>query len=228
MRAISITVVALLLGAASLSARAAELQPPTDDQGRFWLYGERQDEAGAWIPYPEVAVWSGWMPENVTDLLDKDQTSLTCTEQPRTGKLCWRTVLKKWVAPYWCGIAWFTKDQGTPWKAPDDTWPAYDLSKATKLVFWARGAEGDEMIQVKIGILSDKGRYGDQSGFPIATDWLKLTTQWKEYEVPLGDDADRLKRIVNPFTLILSRDSQIDARQGLTIYIDDIYYVIGR
>ena len=212
-------------------AAAADVEPmapPVDADGHFWVYGEVANDNGSFVARPETAVASGWMPGEVMSILDEEQTSIKCTEQPHAGNVCWRVVVKNWVDPYWCGIAWFTKDGAKDKKfEPDEAWPSYDLSRAKKLVFWAKGAEGDEVFQVKIGILYDKGPYGDQSRFPIASKWLKATAEWKRYEVPLTDYSSRLKRIVNPFCLILSRDTQGDNRNGMTLFLDDIYYEIA-
>lgn len=187
------------LGLAVAAFAEGELAPPVDAQGRFWIYGEIPDATGNFVARPETAVPSGWMPAEVLDILDEAQTSIKCAEQPHTGNVCWRVVVKRWAPPYWCGIAWFTKDGGNDRIfEPDATWPAYDLSRAKKLVFWARGAEGDEVLQVKIGILTDK-TLGDRTTFPIASKWLRLTSQWTRYELLLTDYADRLTHIVIRF-----------------------------
>ena len=81
--------------------------------------------------------------------------------------------LKQWAGIYWQHPAnnWGDKKGG------------YNITGATKLTFWARGANGYEIIsEVKIGGIS-----GDYSDTDVA--WLKkikLTGSWKKYTIDLS------------------------------------------
>ena len=99
-----------------------------------------------------------------------------------------------------------------------------DLSKAKKLVFYAKGEKGGEQIQVKAAIASDK-QYGDSALLPLTSDWLKLEKDWKRYEISIKD-ASQLTRVITPFALIANKS--YNPSEHITFYVDEIYYELSK
>jgi len=126
--------------------------------------------------------------------------------------------------PLWCGVV--AASQADYWgKEPSDS--AFDLSRARKLVFYARGDRGGETIQVKVAIAGDQ-KFGDSAPIPAATPWLKLGKQWKRYE--LSVEKLDLSRVITPFAVVTSK-AQNDRNSDSTevkFYLDHIYFVMGR
>jgi hypothetical protein len=101
--------------------------------------------------------------------------------------------------------------------------PGLDLSKAKKLIFYAKGEKGGEEIQVKAAIASDK-EFGDSALVPIVSDWLRLEKDWKRYEIKV--DGSQLNRVITPFTLISNIDHNLGG--SITFYVDEIYYELSK
>jgi len=110
---------------------------------------------------------------------------------------------------------------GVYWLAPANNWAkikgaGYDLSESTKLTFWAKGERGGERIaELKIGGIV--GPYPDTDSANLQG--LKLTDEWKKYEIDLtGKD---LRHIVGGFMFAVRR---MDNGRGATFYLDEIRY----
>ena len=122
----------------------------------FYVYADRSSMNNHFIP-------SGWLGDYGD--LKYDGAS---KEDPYLGDTCIKIVYSgkasngaRWAGIYWQYPAnnWGTVDKG------------YDLSKATKLTFWARGAKGGERIEEFkmggiMGEFSDSDAAGDRSGHP--------------------------------------------------------------
>lgn len=122
--------------------------------------------------------------------------------------------------PNWVGLVVpVQQDYWGEWEAR-----GLDLSKAKKLIFYAKGEKGDEQIQVKAAIASDK-QYGDSALIPVTSPWLTLEKDWKRYEISI-EDGSQLKRVITPFALIANKSYN----QGglITFYVDDIYYELSK
>ena len=121
--------------------------------------------------------------------------------------------------PTWAGVVLPVQpDYWGEWDAA-----GLDLSKATKLVFYARGEQGGEQIQVKAAIAGDKP-YGDSALFPVSTTWIKLDKDWKRYEVPV--DGSQLSRVITPFAVIVNKPYNPSGKG--TVYLDEIYYEMAQ
>lgn len=212
-------ILALMLTSFSLADQLVK-KPRKDADGRFWVYREKEDQL-PFIPH-------GWMPEECVQMIILD---IWYPKDPHDGKNCIAVTFEWKKDPWWCGIAWMTweKDkQGKPWWGQDDSGPVYDLTGTKRLVFFSRGKNGNERIQVKIGILCDKP-FGDvikKDGVkiekPIESDWLTLTEEWREYTLDL--EGFDLEKIANGFTLVSERRQQADEAAPVSFFIDDIYY----
>lgn len=178
---------------------------------RFFVYRDADsDENHGW--------WTMYMPDSKThegadEMLD---ISFVHEDDPNTGETCVRVNLKKWVKPYWAGIAAVCEPdfQGT-----EPTEEAFDLRRMKRLVFYARGEQGGEMIQVQAAILG-KEPHGDSSRKPAKTKWIRLRKGWKKYEVDVG--RIDLRRVVSPFCFVI--DKGHNRGDSFTFYLDDIYF----
>ena len=113
---------------------------------------------------------------------------------------------------------------GIYWQSPPNNWGnrkgGYDLTGFNKLVFKARGELGGEVInQVKVGGMG----MGAEVAYPDSSEKeagpIQLTSKWQEYSLNLaGLD---LSYISGGFCVVFSADH---APQGMTIYLDDIYF----
>ncbi len=129
---------------------------------------------------------------------------------PHSGKTCLQ-------AEYQTGADW----GGVLWQSPANDWDGQkpggaDLTGATHLEFWVRGAKGGETVNFVLGVLDGNQLYRDTAKGELKG--VKLTNQWKKMTIPLkGHDLSRIK---TGFGWSL-------AGQGnpVTFYLDDIRYV---
>ena len=132
---------------------------------------------GAAINGPWAA--SGWMGN--TAKLKMDEAS---TENPKVGKEC--TKISFQSESGWAGVVW--QHPAGDW---GDTPGGFDLTGATKLSFWARGAEGGEKVSIGIGNIGNDKRYHDT--FSGKRD-LTLTSEWQQFKIDLtGKNLTRIK-----------------------------------
>ena len=149
---------------------------------------------------------SGWMGDVAN--LELDQS---CSQSMHEGKTCIKLRYNADGLKQWAGIYW---------QHPANNWGdkkgGYNITGATKLTFWARGANGYEVIsEVKMGGIS-----GDYSDTDVA--WLKtikLTGSWKKYTIDLSKSD--LSSISGGFCIVFSKK---DNPKGCTIFLDDIRY----
>lgn len=162
----------------------------------FYVYGDNGGNFAA----------SGWMGDYQSMTLSE-----YCTETPAVGDTCMKvkyditTSRKVWAGIYWQNPPnnWGNEDGG------------YDLSDATKLVFWARGENGGEIVNFKTGGIS--GSYPDSAFVVLGT--ITLSKEWREYEIDLrGHD---LSYISGGFVWVAKQDQN---PKGCTIYLDEIRY----
>lgn len=84
---------------------------------------------------------------------------------------------------------------GVVWQHPANDWGArpggFDLTGASKLTFWARGAEGGEKVVFGVGIIDTTTRWYDTTKTTLD---VTLTKEWTSYTIPLTDrDLARIK-----------------------------------
>ena len=162
--------------------------------------------------------WTNWMPPEAGATF---RLNLVDPSNPHSGSTCVRIDVQLEHRPNrnWGGIVVAS--------CPDcwglhPTEPAYDLRHATKLVFYARGGQGGERIQVKVAVAGDKP-HGDSAVQPAATGWITLTSMWQQYELRL--EGVDLHRVVTPFAVVT--DKAHNPGGPFTFYLDDIYFPIG-
>ena len=141
-------------------------------------------------------------------------------KNPYSGKSCIKIsytpnkfidIYNRWVGVYWLNPAlnWgFVPDAG------------YDLTGASKVIFYAKGEKGDELIYFEIGGIN--GQYPDSCKTGKVK--VELTTEWKKYEIVLRDSLD-LSYVIGGFCFVIDETLNHD---GAIFYLDDIYYYSGK
>ncbi|MBU1999146.1 MAG: hypothetical protein ABIG46_06615 [Candidatus Omnitrophota bacterium] len=167
----------------------------------FYVYADRSSINNHFVP-------SGYMGDH-GDL----KYSGASKEDPYLGDTCIKLVYTDKVSQ---GARW----AGIYWQNPPNNWgtidAGYDLSKATKLTFWARGAKGEERIEeFKIGGLM--GEYSDSDIAIVGP--VILNKEWTQYTIDLkGKD---LSYIIGGFCWATNVDAN---PEGATFYLDEIRY----
>jgi len=177
----------LLVGAAAYAQSKATLP--------FVIY----DEAGGKVPY----IASGYM-GNTGQISIADDS----TEKPHSGKTCMKVQYK--ANDQWGGVVW---------QSPANDWGnapgGYDLTGAKKLTFWARGEKGGEEVTFSFGLIGADKPYHDKAKGD--TGKVKLTTDWKQYEIDLKDKD--MSSVKTGFCWVVGGQGQ-----PLNFYLDDIKF----
>lgn len=191
------------------------LEPPEPDSGivkpsgpKWYIY----QDADSILNHGE---WTNWMAER--DPGRMMELSFVDSQNPYSGLTALR-VNANFQHSSWGGIA--VASEPNYWgETPSDF--AYDLRNARRLVFYARGENGGEMIRIKVAIAGDQP-YGDSAKSPAATRWIRLTRDWQRYELSLqGCD---LRRVITPFVFVTDRAH--NEERAITFYLDEIYFEI--
>lgn len=107
---------------------------------------------------------------------------------------------------------------GVYWQYPDGNWgdePGKSLIGAKEITFWARGENGDEIVEFKAGGISGK-QYEDT--LDVSLGKIQLSTDWQKYVINLSDQD--LSNVVGAFACnIVASDN---GSQNVTIYIADL------
>jgi len=167
----------------------------------FYVYSDRSSVRNHYIP-------SGWMGDT-SDIKYEGSSK----EDPYLGDSCIKIIYnaKKAQGAGWAGIFW--QNPANNWGTTDG---GYDLSKATKLTFWAKGAKGDERIEeFKVGGIM--GEFSDSDSSVIGP--VKLNKEWTQYTIDLkGKD---MSYIIGGFCWAANVDNN---PEGATFYLDEIKY----
>lgn len=154
-------------------------------------------------PSPWIA--SGYMGNAGQIAMDPNYTI-----QPHAGKTCLRVEYR--AADQWGGVVW--QDPANDW---GDAAGGYNLTGATALEFYARGAAGGEVVNFGFGVLGIDAKHPDSGSGKLNE--LRLTGEWRKYRIELGSDVD-LRRIKTGFFWSLGGQGQ-----PVTFYLDDIRFV---
>ncbi|MFN8589294.1 MAG: glycoside hydrolase family 2 TIM barrel-domain containing protein [Candidatus Eisenbacteria bacterium] len=122
---------------------------------------------------------SGWMGDHTSLTMDARSTG-----QPHAGATCVKFSYARLEG--WCGVAW--QDPPNDWgRLPG----GYDLSGATRLSFWVRGAQGGERVKFGFGMIGADQKYGDTAKGERE---VTLSREWTRVEIPAkGRDLRRIK-----------------------------------
>jgi hypothetical protein len=172
------------------------------------------------ISLDALAIPAGWMSggDNPADFISLTASSSNCN----TGADCLQVTYiagKVWGGIYWwppaCGEsgtaeAWDNVRRGT---CGVNMLEAYNLSSVTRLSFWARGDQGSEVIEFKIGGADVEPMPGR------ATGKVTLEREWKQYEISL-ENMD----LTNAVGLFLWVAADASNPNGAVFYLDDIQF----
>jgi hypothetical protein len=185
-----------------------EADPQMKPEGRkreampFYVYADRSSPGNHFIP-------SGWMPGPGTN---KDiKYDGACKEDPYLGDTCIKVQYNDVSGNRWAGMYW--QHPANNWGTVD---AGFDLAKAAKLTFWARGAKGGEHIETfKVGGLS--GEFSDSDSAEIGP--VVLNKEWTQYSIDLkGKD---MSYVIGGFCWSTNIDNN---PEGATFYLDEIKY----
>jgi len=167
----------------------------------FYVYADRSSVSNHFI----ASGWMGDFGDIKYDGASKDDPYLgdTCIKIIYSGKA---SNGARWAGIYWQNPAnnWGTVDKG------------FDLSKAVKLTFWARGAKGGERIEeFKAGGIM--GEFSDSDAAGIGP--VILNKEWVQYTIDLkGKD---FSYIIGGFCWATNVDVN---PEGATFYLDEIKF----
>jgi hypothetical protein len=152
---------------------------------------------------------SGWMGDWGDIKLD-----VASTDNPHSSPLCLKVTYLGMGSQ---GNDW----AGIYWQYPTNNWGdktgGRDLTGATMLTFWARGANGGEKGEFKVGGIT--GMYPDSIQPVVAIGIITLSSEWQQYTIDLtGKD---LSHVVGGFCWVTNKDQNPN---GCTFYLDDIKY----
>ena len=149
---------------------------------------------------------SGWMGDYRDILLN-----LNHKENAYSGKSCIKITYsaKGSRKVYWAGIMW-------QYPANNDgvVDAGLDLNSAGKLVFWARGEKGGEIID-SFGLGGAIASYPDSDSVSLSP--IVLSREWKKYEIDLRQYD--LRYISSFFSWVASKSKNL---KGMTFYLDEI------
>jgi len=112
----------------------------------------------------------------------------------------------------WAGIYWL--EPANNW---GDEKAGFNLTGAKKLVFWARGEKGGEVVTFKMGGIGMGHPYPDSDS--ASSDPITLTKDWKEYAIDLT--AKDLSHIIGGFAWVgTAKENQ----SNITFYVANVYY----
>jgi hypothetical protein len=149
---------------------------------------------------------SGWMGDT-EDITFDDSHRI----DPRSGSSCTKITYSPKGPQKWAGIYWLSKENNWGYHC------GYDLTGATKLTFWARGENGGEQVEFKIGGVL--GNCPDSIQPAKSTGGVTLKKEWQEFTIPL--EGEDLSNIVGGFCWVAKKDNN---PSGCTIYLDEITF----
>ena len=174
----------------------AQIAPGKTATLPFYIYKNKSSPENHYVA-------SGWMGKTSAVKMNEDWQ-----DNPHSAPSCLQCQYMD--SSEWGGIVW--QDPANDWGDRDGGW---NLAGATKLVFWARGDKGGEVVAFKFGVLGQEKKFFDSASGGL--DGVTLTPDWKEYTIDLT--GKNLARIKSGFCWSV-------AGQGapLTFYLDDIRF----
>ena len=160
--------------------------------------------------YEDGRIETAYIPSGFMGSVANIAMKFDSTDNPHSGKTCLKAEYKR--TSDWGGVLW---------QSPSGDWDGVrpgglNLSGATHLEFWVRGAKGGEVVNFVFGVLDGDQPYGDTAKGELKN--VKLKSQWQKMSFPL--DGLDLGRIKTGFGWSLA--GQADP---VTFYLDDIRYV---
>ena len=192
----------------------------------FYIFKDRGSRENHYIPsgwmgdFGDIKLNPGWSKgvKKPAKLLTKQEKA--SMKKKKGGKKNADTCIQiKYSAERKQGAGW----AGIYWQHPANNWGdkrgGYDLSKYSKLTFFAKGSSGGEVIdKFFIGGITGQTEEGDSDEASISP--VELTKDWKRYTIDLaGLD---LSHIIGGFGFAANSDANPD---GFVIYVDEVKLV---
>lgn len=213
-----------------LIEKEAARQHPEDKKSAF-VYGKRVTGK----EYPFYVYKDGdsdvnrFFPTGFMGDLRAERADLYCRDKPYSGKTCAKFTYVSKALGDWAGFYW---------QYPANDWAdspgGYDLTRAKRLTFWARGERGEEVINVfQVGGIN--GKFSDSTNVSIGP--IPLTKEWQKYTIELqraqfatvfsqeafqGKDLPPLCRIIGGFGWEASADG--NDQNDIVFYLDEIRF----
>lgn len=113
----------------------------------------------------------------------------------------------------WGGIYW--QNQPDNWgNSPGNNYSGNGFSKVT---FWARGEQGGEVLEFKVGGIDSQGKKFRDS-LAVTTGRLTLTRKWELYTIDLS--RANLSSVIGGFCWVASAD--YNRGKQMTFFLDDL------
>lgn len=154
-----------------------------------------------------------------------------CTDSPHSGNTCIKVNYDAGVSPFWGGWYFMNGVLRSGDAAPLANWGEYpnagiNLTGATKVTFWARGATGGERaVFFCLGIGRDSATGVSTSSYPdsspqVSTGYLTLTSHWTQYTLDLT--GHNLNYVLGGFGWVATTTE--NNNHSIVFYLDDIQY----
>lgn len=155
----------------------------------------------------KVALPEGYSPSDWLGDIDDLTVDYKYELRSHSGDYCqrWEYTKKKSHDKGWVMVRWMYPEGNKGQTA------GHDLSKFSKVTFWARGDKGRETLEIRIG--------GFGSSLYVAHGPIKLTSSWKEHTVDLSSKS--LVNVNCGFSLFMKKK---DNPLRCKFYLDDIKY----
>lgn len=145
---------------------------------------------------------SGWMGHHSAIKYDENSP-----ENPKSGQTCAKVEYR--ATDHFAGIVW--QDPSNDW---GDLPGGRNLTGARKLVWWARGETGGEVVKFCFGVLGADKKFPDSGQGEVT---VTLTNEWKEYTINLnGKDLSCIK---TGFVWVVGGQGK-----PVVFYLDDVRY----
>lgn len=232
---IAVALVVTISAVGSMLWAARKTRVPRDSEigpnQEFYVYKNRGERLNHYIPsgwmgdYGDIKVNQAWKegvkkPKKKSDeKATKEEKKSKDTEMAKDTKTKVDTAIKiSYSAERKQGAGW----SGVYWQHPANNWGdkrgGFDLTKYTKLVFYAKGETGEEVIdKLFMGGITGQTEEGDSDEASISP--VELSTKWEEYII--GLEGLDLSHIIGGFGFALNSDANPD---GATFYLDEIRY----
>ena len=189
---------------------AAVANVPLNNAAPVKLKSKMSPKTLPYAVYSDGSKNTVYVPSGYMGNADAVVMTLDSTDNPKSGKTCLK-------AEYNNNAAW----GGVLWQSPAEDWDGVkpggaNLTGATQLEFWVRGAEGGEVVNFVFGVLDGNQPYRDSAKGELKE--VKLTNKWNKMSIQLrGLD---LRQIKTGFGWSV-------AGQGkpIAFYLDDIRFV---
>ncbi|MDD5065798.1 MAG: hypothetical protein PHF84_02000 [bacterium] len=155
-----------------------------------------------------LAILSGWMGDIRNLKIDK-----LCTKNPNSGKSSMRVSYQVITKTENKAVGVYM--QQNPASRLATLRGGYDLTKASKISFYARGENGNEVVEFKMVTAKEQNLLASSK----VSRKITLTKEWKKYELDLSNTE--YKDISGGLGFVIhTRDN----REGVIFYLDDIAY----